>query len=120
QLGHAVRVHVRRVAEDEVPGAGAGGEAVALNERDAIGQPVFVDVDACDLQRLAREVGAGDAHLGPGHGGQHGQAAVAGAQVQHAHGGVAQPGVDAAVGDELGDEAARHDGAAVHVEGHAL
>jgi hypothetical protein len=38
------------------------------------------------------EVGAGDLHLGPGHGGQHGQAAVAGAQVQHGVGLLAEPG----------------------------
>jgi hypothetical protein len=33
---------------------------------------------------------------------------------------LAQPVVDAAVGQQLGNEAARHDGAFVHVKGHAL
>jgi exodeoxyribonuclease V alpha subunit len=42
------------------------------------------------------------------------------AQVEHALGALAQPGVDAAVGQHFGDEGARHDGAFVHVEGHAL
>ncbi len=32
----------------------------------------------------------------------------------------AQPGVEAAVGDQFGDEAARHDGPLVHIERHAL
>ena len=77
-------------------------------------------VDAGHGQRVGGDVGGIDRDLGPDHGGQHRQAAVAGAQVEHLLGVFTQPEIDAAVRQQLGDEAARHDGALVHVERHAL
>ena len=63
-------------------------QAVALHQAHPVLQAMAVDVDAGHGQGVGREVAAGDAHLGEGHGGQHGQRAVAGAQVQHLAGGV--------------------------------
>ena len=100
--------------------AGQGGQPVRLRQADAVLHPVLVDVDAGDRERLGGDVGRIHRDLGIRHRRQHREAAVAGAQVQHAAGALAQPGVDAAVGQQLRDEAARHDGALVHVEGHPL
>ena len=119
QLAHAVGVNVRRVAQHQVPWARHGAQAVAFQQGHALLQAVLVYVDAGHSQCVGRDVGAGDLHIGVGHGGQTGQRAVAGAQVQHLGGLVAQPVVDAAVGQQLGNKAARHDGALVDIEGHA-
>jgi hypothetical protein len=111
------RVDVGRVAQDQVVAAGQAARPSPCSSvmRSLPGRAV--DVDAGHGQRVGARCRRVHLHVGPGHGRQHGQAAVAGAQVQHAAGVFAQPGVDAAVGQQLGDEAARHDGALVHVEG---
>ncbi|MNV19701.1 hypothetical protein D3C71_1105770 [compost metagenome] len=83
-------------------------------------QAVFVHVDAGYRQRVGRYVGARHLHLGPGHGRQHGQAAVTRAQVQHLAGVVAQVLVSPPIDQQFGNEAARHDGAFVHVERYTL
>ncbi|MCY1526178.1 hypothetical protein D9M68_611830 [compost metagenome] len=117
---HALCVDIGRVAQHQIPGTGAGFEPVGLDQRNTVLQPLLVDVDAGHGQGIGGEVGAGHLHLRPGQGRQHSETAVAGAQVQHAGRVFAQPGVEAAVGDQLGDEAARHDGALIHIKRHAL
>ena len=79
-----------------------------------------VDVDPGDRERVVGQVGRVDLDLGPGQRRQHREAAVAGAQVQHAAGALGQPRVDRAVGQWLGDQRARDDHALVDMEGHAL
>ncbi|MCY1378328.1 hypothetical protein D9M69_659540 [compost metagenome] len=69
QLAHALRVHVGRVAQHQVVGAGAGREPVGFDECDAVLQPVAFHIDAGHGQRLGGDVGTGDLHVGPGHGG---------------------------------------------------
>ena len=91
-----------------------------MQQGDAVSQAMLIDVDAGHGQRFVADVHGIDHHVRVGHGGQHGEAAVAGAQVEHAVGLVAEPGVDAAVGQHFGDEGTGHDHALVHVEGHAL
>jgi hypothetical protein len=59
-------------------------------------------------------------HLGPGQRRQHGQAAVAGAQVEHARACGRPARGRCCRRPAVRRSAARHDGALVHVEGHAL
>ena len=64
---------------------------------------------------------ASTADVGPGHRRQHREAAVAGAQVEHARAvGPCSQASMRAVGQHLGDQRARHDAALVDVERHAL
>ena len=80
---------------------------------------MFVDIDAGDGQRVGGQIGAGHLDFRVGHGGQACQRAVAGAQVQHVLGFVAQEVVNGAIGQQLCNKAARHDGALVHIKRHA-
>ncbi len=120
QRGHAAGIDVRRIAQDQVPRPGQRRQAVRFDQRDAIVELMARHIDGCNLERFGRDVGCGDLHVRVGQGGQDGEAAVAGAQVEHLTRVLAEPVVDAAVGQQFGDEAARHDRAFVDVEGHAL
>ncbi|MPM61603.1 hypothetical protein SDC9_108463 [bioreactor metagenome] len=79
QLAHAVGVDVGRVAQHQVPAAIQQAHTVALHQLHALLQAVLFHVDAGHVQRVGRDVGAGHLHVGIGHGGQAGQAAVASA-----------------------------------------
>ena len=58
QLRHAVRVHVGRVAQDQVVRARARRRRPSDSQQaDAVLQAVLVDVDAGDFQRVGRDVG---------------------------------------------------------------
>jgi hypothetical protein len=72
-------------------------------------------------QRVGRTCRRRHTDLGPGQGRQHRQAAIAGTQVEHFGGVLAlSQASKRAIGDQLGNEAAGHDGAFVHVKRHAL
>jgi hypothetical protein len=81
---------------------------------------VAVDVAARHRQRIRGQVAGVHRGLRPGHRREHRQTAVARAQVEHARGLARQPRIERAVGQRLGDQRTRHDGALVHMEGHAL
>ena len=118
-------VDVGRVAEDQVVAAAAGrANRSDSSSRDARVEAVPGDVDAGDAPARRREMSAASTvDLRIGHRRDHRQAAVAGAQVEHAPGAVGQPGVERAglaVGQQLGDVGARHDRRARRREGHVL
>ena len=81
---------------------------------------MLVHIDAGHGQCIRTQVGPHHPHIGPCHRGQHGQAAVAGTQVQHLVGIRSQPDIDAALGQHLGNQAARNDDPLVHIERHTL
>ena len=86
-------------------------------------QGVARDVSLRHRQCLGAQVGAVDLRIRPAQGRQHGQAAVAGAQVQHPEWTCpfrGQPGINDTGTQHFGDQRARHDGALVDEEGHAL
>ena len=120
QVRHALRVDVGRVAQNQVPRAGQRLHAIRDLQLHALRQAVLVHVDACNGERIGRNVCARDFHFRVRHGGQDGQAAIAGAQIEHTAGVFPQKVVNAAVGQQFSDEAAGHDGALVHVKRHAL
>jgi hypothetical protein len=124
QRRHALAVDVGRVADDQVVGALGRIQQIRLEETDARAELVLVDVDARHRECVAGDVAGIDADLGVGHRGDHRQAAVAGAQVEHALRAIRQPRIQRAfalaVGEQFGDEGARHDHALVDVEGHVL
>jgi hypothetical protein len=81
---------------------------------------VALDVALGDGEGIAAQVRGLHAGVGPAHRGEHRQAAVAGAQVEHARRRRRQPGADRAVDERLGNERARHDHACVDNERHPV
>jgi hypothetical protein len=124
QRRHAGTVDVRRVAHNQVIAVGEVSPAVAVQQPDAILQAVPLNVARRYRQGIGADVAGVHLHVGPSHGGQHRQRAVARAQVEHAVRVWRQPRVEL-VGlrrgsDEFGDQAARHDHSLVDVKRDAL
>ena len=91
-----------------------------MQQGDALLQAVFVDIDAGNGQCVVRNICRIDLHIGPCQSCQHCQAAVASAQIQHAAGAGWQKRINAAVGQDFGNQAARDDGACIYIKRHAL
>lgn len=102
------------------PGPGAGGLRQAIRvHQGVLLQLVFLYVDAGHGQGIG-DVGTGDVDIGVGHGGQAGQRAIAGTQIQEVARVVSESQPSMLPFGQLGDKAARHDGARPrHVKGHA-
>ena len=90
QRGHALGVDVGRVAHDQVKRRAllqrGRAQAVAAEQGDARLQAMPLDIDVRHGQRVVRDVGGADFHLRVGQRGNHRQAGVASAQVQHLQG----------------------------------
>ena len=116
---------VGRVAEDQVVAAAAAPRTGRTRRpRMRSSSPCRATLMRASASASARDVGGVDLDLRIGHRRDHRQAAVAGAQVEHAPGAVGEPGVERAgllaVGQQLGDVGARHDRALVDRERHVL
>ena len=120
QLGHAVGIDIGRVAQNQVVRATVVGQAVALVQDDALVQTMAFHIDAGHFQRLGTDVRGLHHDIGVNQRGQHGQAAVAGAEVQYPVGGLVEPVIQVAFDQHLGNQRARHNGALIHVKRHAL
>ena len=77
-------------------------------------------IDARDRQCIGADVAALDLRIGVGHGSQHRQAAVSRAQIQDAPWRFGHEMIDALQGQHLGNQAARHDAALVHIKINTL
>ena len=80
---------------------------------------MLVNVDASHRQRILGQISGIHRDVRVRHGRQHRQTAVAAAQVQHRVRGFAEPVVQGAVHQQLGNQGAWHDGALIHIERHA-
>ena len=127
QFLHGDLVDIGRVGEDQVVAlAFERREQIALIELDPAGEPLLVDIDARDLERVGREVDRIDLGILEHVGGENRDGAGPGAEVQHRLDRIRildQREILAAEGigiEQLADEGARDDHALVDIERDAL
>ena len=120
QPRHAFSVHIGRVAQNHVVTARRLGKAIGCQQLDSRLQVVPLDVALGHGQGLRRQIQPLYHRLGPGHGGQHRQAAIARAQVHDARRARRQPLVQVTLSQDFGNQAARNDAAGIDMKRHAL
>jgi len=126
QSGHGLRIDIRRIGENEIVAALAERrEEIALKQFDPRLEIGFLHIAARHFNGIGRQIDGIDLRIGKSLRRQNGEAAGAGAQIQHAADivGIADQGALAATeqaGEQkIADEGARHDHALVDIKGHA-
>ena len=127
QRGHAFGVHIGRIGDDEVVALAADRpKQVAAVQRDAISEAMIADVARGDGECILRYVDRVDFGMGKMPRRENGEAARAGAEIEHASdiGGIHQRGAFARFAREMrvqefADEGARYDHALIDIEGQS-
>jgi hypothetical protein len=104
QRGHAFGIDVRRIGDDQIVALAAErSEEIAAVQRDAVFEAVFADIARGDRERVLGNVHGIDSGARKMPRGEDGEAAGAGAEVEHAFdiGGVHQRSAFAVVAGEM-------------------
>ena len=113
-------VDVGRVAQDQVVAARGGGQAVALQQRMRSPRPCRSTLMRATASASADRSVASTCASGQAIAASTARLPLPVHRSSTRRGRLGQPGVERAVGQQLGDQRARHDDAFVDVEGHAL